>query len=154
MSAASDRVALVRAFLDSVWNAGDLSDLDRFLAPAYTIRDDPGDPWEGQTLDHDAFRTRVAYSRDAFPDLRFDVQEAVDGGDRVVVRWRMSGTHRGDLPGLPATGRSVSVSGLTIYDLADGRIAGHAQAFDRLGLLAQLGRLEAMAGPPPEASPP
>jgi len=136
-----DLTALVAAFLKEVWNAGDVSNLGRYLAPAYTVRNDPGDPWDGRTLDHDAFRARVAYSRDAFPDLQFDIQESIEGDDRVAIRWVMSGTHTGDLPGLPATGRSFSVSGMTFYDFENGQICGHAQAFDQLGFLSQTGSL-------------
>lgn len=133
---------LLNAFVEEVWNAGDVSNLDRYLAPTYTVRDDPGDPWDGQTLDYDAFRTRLAYSRDAFPDLRFDIQESIEGNGRVAIRWVMSGTHEGDLPGLPATGRRFLISGMTFYYFEDGRICGHAQAFDQLGFLSQTGSLD------------
>jgi len=101
----SELITTLTAFMEEVWNAGDFSNLDRYLAPAYTFRNDPGDPWDGRTLDRDTFRTRVAYTRDAFPDLTFDIQESIEGDDRVSIRWVMSVTHKGDLPGLPATGR-------------------------------------------------
>ena len=137
-----DLTSTLAAFMDEVWNGGNVSNLDRYLAPAYTVRDDPGDPWNGQTLDRDEFCVRVAYSRDAFPDLRFDIREAIEGASVVAIRWVMSGTHHGDLPGLPATGRPFSVSGMTFCYFEGGRICGHAQAFDQFGFLSQTRSLE------------
>ena len=137
----SESTATLTAFIREVWNAGDFSNLDRYLAPAYTVRNDPGDPWDGRTLDRDTFRTRVAYARDAFPDLRFDIHESIEDEGRVAIRWVMAGTHAGDLPELPATGRPFLVSGITFYYFEHGRICGHAQAFDRLGFLSQTGSL-------------
>lgn len=137
-----DLTSTLTAFMDDVWNRGDVSNLADYLAPTYTVRDDPGDPWNGQTLDHAGFCVRIAHSRNAFPDLRFDIQESIEGEDRVAIRWIMSGTHQGDLPGLPATGRSFSVSGMTFYYFEAGLICGHAQAFDQFGFLSQTGSLQ------------
>lgn len=53
--------------------------------------------------------------------------------------WLWEGAHRGDLPGFPATGRTVRMSGATVYDFDDrDRLCGHWQAVDRLGLYRQL----------------
>ena len=67
-----DLKSTVASFIDEVWNKGDFSNLRYYLASTYTIRSDPGDPWDGQTIDQNTFKERVAYSRNAFPDLRFD----------------------------------------------------------------------------------
>lgn len=127
--------------MEEVWNHGDFGRLDTFVAAAYEIRNDPGDPWEGQVIDRDTFKQRVLYSRNAFPDLRFDIQEMVEEAQTVVVSWTMSGTHLGDLPDLPATGKSFSVTGITVYYFEAGKVCGHWQAYDRLGFLAQVGYL-------------
>ena len=60
-------------------------------------------------------------------------------GDKVVVSWILRGTQEGQLPGLPASGRQVDVSGLTIYYFHGNKIAGHWQEMDRMGLIQQLG---------------
>jgi len=135
-----DLKARLQAFMDAVWNAGDFSHLDETVSERYTIKHDPGDAWDGQTIDRDTFVKRVMYSRNAFPDLTFDIQEMVTEAQRVVAFWMMSGTHEGDLTNLPATGKTFKVSGITIYDFdAGGRVCGHTQAYDRLGFLAQMG---------------
>ncbi|HEY3328390.1 MAG TPA: ester cyclase [Capsulimonadaceae bacterium] len=127
--------------IDEVWNRGDLTNLESIVADEYEVAGDPGDPWNGQSLDRESFRSRVAYTRGAFPDVRFDVKESLVDGDRVAIRWTMSGTHLGDLLLLPATGKSFAVDGLTFYYFRDGKVAGHRQVFDQLGFLAQIGRL-------------
>ena len=121
-----------------VWSAGDVHAIARLIAPRYTIHSDPGDAWEGQVLDRATYQRRLQYSRTAFPDLAFTVSDLVAAGDRVAVRWRAEGTHAGDLRDLPASGRRLTFSGQTIYEIRDGRIAGHWQVIDRLGFVAQL----------------
>lgn len=132
---------IIRNFFDRVWNTGDATDIAAFIAPAYVIHNDPGDPWEGQTLTREQFGERMATSRAPFPDLSFAINAVIDGGDCVVVSWVMSGTHRAALGDFPATGRSIRVDGMTIYYLADGLLTGHWQVVDRLAVLRQLGML-------------
>lgn len=129
---------LLKDFLDTVWSAGDISDLPRFLAPTYTIRHDPGDPWESQTLSREGFKDRVKKSREMAPDQTFYVVNMVEEEDCVAVSWTWTGTHRGDLPGIAATGRPIKMSGLTIYDFMDGKLAGHWQIADRLSVYQQI----------------
>lgn len=136
-----DLKTTLHTFMEHVWNNGDFDQLESYVAEQYTITHDPGDAWEGQTLDLATFQERVLYSRNAFPDLRFDIQEMIAEGDQVVASWIMSGTHEGDLPQLPASGVHFSITGLTIYSFLDGKVSGHWQAYDRLGFLAQIGFL-------------
>lgn len=75
----------------------------------------------------------------AFPDLRIVFEDAVAAGDRVVTRWRFEGTHAGTLAGVAASGRRVSVEGIRIDRIADGKIAESWMQWDRLGLLEQIG---------------
>jgi predicted ester cyclase len=66
----------------------------------------------------------------------------ISEGDNVVVFWVMSGTHLGPLADLPATGKHFAITGITIYDFdEDGKVAGHIQAYDRLGFAGQMGIL-------------
>ena len=125
--------------LEQVWNKGNLDLVDELIAPPYTIHHDPGDPWDGQSLDHAAFKERVLYSRNAFPDLHFAVQEYVPAEEMVAVSWYLSGTHEGNLAEVPATGKKINLSGITIYYFSNGRITGHWQVIDQLAFLSQIG---------------
>lgn len=133
------RKQLLAHFIHYVWNEGEVDAADFYLAPAYTIRHDPGDPWDGQTLDLAGFKERVRISRAAFPDQRFNTQAMYADGEAVVMTWLWSAIHQGDLPGFPATGKVISMSGATAYGFdEDERLTGHWQIADRLGVFRQL----------------
>ncbi len=127
------------AFLSDVWSQGRLDTIPRYVGDRYQIHHDPGDPWEGHILDPDGFRDRVATSRAAAPDQVFTPVSMLRDGPRIAVSWTWRGTHLGDLPGFPASGQEIAMSGLTIYDF-DGwdMLAGHWQIADRLGVALQL----------------
>jgi len=129
---------IVENFLLEVWNNGDAKAAEKCLASRYTIHHDPGDPWDGQTLDIEGFKDRLRKSRFAFPDQRFTILETIAEDDRVVISWDWTGTHKEDIPGFPASGKVISMTGLTIYYLKEGKITGHWQLVDRLGVFQQL----------------
>jgi steroid delta-isomerase-like uncharacterized protein len=135
----SHRQRLLGNFLREVWSEGDVERCGAYLADTYTLHNDPGDPWHGQALDLAAFKARVRQSRAPFPDQRFDLLEMLSDSSKVMVTWNWTGTHRGDLPHFPATGKVMAMSGATVYyfDGAD-RITGHWQISDRLGIYQQL----------------
>ena len=128
----------LRIFVDLVWNQGDIDQADGFIAARYDIRHDPGDPWDGKTLTLDGFKERVRVSRAPFPDQQFSFVDMSDAEDRVMAMWTWHGTHKGDLPGFPASGRSISMTGATIYYFDGDRICGHWQVADRLSVWHQL----------------
>jgi steroid delta-isomerase-like uncharacterized protein len=129
---------MVSELYGRVWSDGDYSAVERLIAQQYTIHSDPGDAWEGLSIDRRGYVERARFSRDAFPDLAFEMHDLVAAGDRVAVRWSAAGTQLGALPGLPASGRRLRFSGQTIYELKNGWIAGHWQLIDRLGFAQQL----------------
>lgn len=135
----SDNAKTLAEFMRQVWNAGDSSAVDRFLADSYTIHSDPGDPWDGQTLSRKQFVERLVTSRGPFPDLHFDWTDIVAEDDRVVIAWTMRGTQTGPMGGRAASMRSFETKGITIYYFDGGRITGHRQVVDRLTVARQLG---------------
>ena len=76
--------------------------------------------------------------RDAFPDVSVEIDEIVADGDRVAVATTFTGTHEGELMGMAPTGRRVSVTGIDIVRVADGRIVEHRGLTDIVGLMRQL----------------
>ena len=101
------RMGCVRDFLERVWSSGEIDACDDYLADSYTIEHDPGDPWEGRTLDLAGFKNRVRQSRAPFPDQRFAVQAMLAGDAGIAASWTWTATHRGDLPGFPSAGRAA-----------------------------------------------
>jgi steroid delta-isomerase-like uncharacterized protein len=82
----------------------------------------------------------------AFPDFKIELVSQFAAADWAMLEWTMSGTHHGDLPGMPATGRSFSVRGATVLALDDGRISRNSDYWDMAALLTQLGLLPASEG--------
>lgn len=78
-------------------------------------------------------------TRAAFPDFKIVREQRISEGDLTVMRWTASGTHKGEFNGVPATGRWVETSGVTITQIENGRIANEFVYYDRLRLLEQLG---------------
>jgi steroid delta-isomerase-like uncharacterized protein len=79
----------------------------------------------------------------AFPDFRIELASHFAAADSAMLEWTMSGTHQGDLPGMPATGRAFSVRGVTVLALDDGRISRNSDYWDMATLLTQLGLMPA-----------
>ncbi len=129
---------IITRFIEEVWSQGNVDAADDYLAPHYTLHHDPGDPWDGQTLDLIGYKDRVRRSRAPFPDQRFTIQELIAEHDRVVATWQWRGTHQEDIPGFPASGKSIAMSGMTVYIFDGDRIAGHWQIVDRLSVYQQL----------------
>lgn len=96
------------------------------------------------TLEED--KAAVLGWKSAAPDLVMTVEHMVAEGDLVVVRWSGTGTNTGEGNGLPATGRRVTVRGMTLFRFKGGRISEEWSSVDRLGFLQQLGLLPEMGG--------
>jgi steroid delta-isomerase-like uncharacterized protein len=112
---------------------------DEALALASLTEDavyyDPGAP---PSVGHEGQKRRTAALLTAFPDPRFELDDLVAEGDSVAVRWTFHGTHQGPFGPIPATGKRVSMTGITIYRLRDGKIAEARSNFDQMGLMQQL----------------
>jgi steroid delta-isomerase-like uncharacterized protein len=76
---------------------------------------------------------------ESFPDLHITTHELIAEGDMVVQSYTVRGTHRGDMAGLPATGNSMAVGGVSIFEIRDGSIVRHEAFSDFIDVLVQLG---------------
>ena len=129
------RETVTRYFRD-LWTGGDESLIDTLLHPDY-VNHSPGSPT--MSTEREGVRWVLRALRTAFPDLRYEIEDMVIGDDAVAVRTAMSGTHRGDFFGLPATHRSFRVAQMNIEHFRDGRIVAHHRVTDMAELMRQLG---------------
>ncbi len=118
------------------WNQGREEVLDDILAPEFRAHD-PSVP--GGEVDKEGVATAFQAIRIAFPDVRREVCDHVAFGDKIAVRWRVTGTHLGPFNNAPATGRAIDITGITLYRFVGERIAEEWVAMDNLSLLRQLG---------------
>ena len=133
MSAEAYRT-LARRFVEDVWDKGDLAAVEevfsRDVVDHHAVWPAPG--VEGQKQLLTAFRT-------AFPDLHVTSDDILVDGDRIAVRWTARGTHQGELLGIPATGKQVTITGIDILRVADGKIVERWAEDNGLALMQQLG---------------
>jgi steroid delta-isomerase-like uncharacterized protein len=125
---------LVRRFNDA-FNAGDLDEAVAVFAPHAVIHNS-GAP---DPLNIGGFKQFGGVFLTAFPDGELTIEDLLQEGDKVVSRITYRGTHTGDLPGIPPTGKPVTVSAMIIDRFADGKIVESWRLFDQMGMMQQLG---------------
>jgi steroid delta-isomerase-like uncharacterized protein len=135
--ATEENKTIVRRFLEEVWNREDLDILDEVIADTY-IGHDPSFP-TGEIGGRGALKGVLAGIRAGMPDAHVQLHDVMGEGDRTVVRMTVTGTHTGDLFGLPATGRQLSVESFLLSRLHGGRIVEEWALRDTFGLLQQAG---------------
>jgi hypothetical protein len=104
----------------------------RLFAPNYMEHK----PWSGPRL------KKGVRPKTAIPNLKVTVEDAIESGDRVVVRWRAQGTHSGRLTGIKPTGNRIDVTGITIYRFAGGRIVESWAQADMAALAQQCPQIQ------------
>jgi steroid delta-isomerase-like uncharacterized protein len=134
----STNADLVRRFYAAL-DAGDGEALASLVTPDW-VNDDPSMP---PLSGPEGARALAATLTGAFPDFASQILLTVEDADHVAVHVRHTGTHHGDFLGVPATGRAVTVTSTAIVTIRDGRIAENRVVFDALGLLTQLGVIQA-----------
>jgi steroid delta-isomerase-like uncharacterized protein len=129
---------LARRYLAAL-DRGDLAALDEILSPDYRYHL-PGGP---APLDWEQHRQFLTTFYSACPDLSHTVEDMIAEGDRVATRATDRGTQRGELMGIPPTGKPFAITGINIIRIAGGRIAEEWVVFGQLGMLQQLGVMPA-----------
>jgi len=131
-----------RRFFEEIWNKGNFAVANDLVASDYIDHDS-----SNSSAGPESVRQEVSLYRNAFPDLLFAIEDVIAEGDKVVTRLTASGTHERDLPGIPATGKRVTISGIFITRYANGKAAEAWVKFDFLGLYRQLGAIPARGAP-------
>jgi predicted ester cyclase len=125
--------ALLRRFYNDVYVDWNMALVDEVVAPQFTSHD-----WPDGAIGPKAFRKYYAAIRSAVPDARYEVDDLIAEDDRVVVRWRLLGTHRGEFGGIAPTGRAITLRGIAIYRVDAGKLMERWVVSDLHGLLGEL----------------
>lgn len=132
----TDNKHLVEAFIQELFTKGDLAAVDRYLDPGFVSHDAP---FPGAPEGPEGMRLAASRYRQALPDWHTDVEQLIAEGDIVVEIFTARGTHRGDLLGVPGTGKTLTLSGINVFRIAGDRIVERWGRLDQLGVLQQLG---------------
>lgn len=125
---------VIRRFVNEAINNGDSSAMRELIHSDYVYRS-PDQELRGPEALEDLF---TAY-RTGLPDLKTSIDELLASGDKVAISITLRGTHSGDVMGIPATGKEVTVHGMVISRLEDGKIIEEWEILDMLGMFQQLG---------------
>ena len=125
---------VMRRFVEEVINNGNYSALPELVHPSYVYRS-PDQELRGPEALEELF---TAY-RKGLPDLKTSIDDIVVSGAKVVIAITLTGTHYGDLMGIPETGKQVRIHGMVLSRFEDGKIAEEWEILDMLGMFQQLG---------------
>ena len=126
--------ALARSSFEEIMNNVNLAVINEVFSPNYVLHA-PAGPVHGP----EGFKQFVLMYRNAFPDARYTIEEIIVEGDTVVTSWTATGTHLGELMGIPPTGKRGTVTGISIGRYEGGKLVEEWLNFDALGMLQQLG---------------
>jgi steroid delta-isomerase-like uncharacterized protein len=127
--------ALVRRAFEEVWNQGDLDAVDQLFSADFVRHFPIGSGTRGLA----AFRARAQDHRSAFPDWSEQIELMVAEGDLVAVYFSSAGTNVGSFLGNPPTGQQINITEMTIFRIADDKIAEQWLIPDLVSLNRQLG---------------
>jgi len=136
MSVSSAHKLVFGRLYHGVWNDRKLEYLDQVFAKTHALS---APIMAGAAVGPAAYRRHIEGFLKGFPDLKFTVNDTISEKDKLVVDWTITGTHKGEFLGIPATNRKVSISGITINQIAEGKIIESNAIWDGLNLLRQLG---------------
>ena len=125
--------ALVSRMTEQFWNTGNMDVVDTFYTSDFMMHDAMGDS------DLAKFKQGAEAYFAGFPGLHITTDDLVAEGDQVVKRWTASITHGGEYMGVPATGNQITVKGIEIFRIRDGKICEIWSSMDVLGLLQGIG---------------
>ena len=125
---------LVRRLYDEFFFKWNFAVIDDLISPDFIGHEMP----PGMPRGPEGIRQFYGRIRAGLPDVQLSVEDLIGEKDKVVVRWRARGTHRGEVLGIPATGKAVSLTGIAIYRVSKGKIVERWAEVDLLGLTEQL----------------
>jgi steroid delta-isomerase-like uncharacterized protein len=128
----SRRDTILKAW-NGAWGDGDVAAFEQLLAPGYVRRSKSG------SEDYASLRKTIEAMHTAFPDSSTEILEIVEDGTKVAVHWQTTGTHTGEFMDVPATGRSIAVTGASFLRFDGDRLAEEWVVWDPRELLSALG---------------
>jgi steroid delta-isomerase-like uncharacterized protein len=125
--------ALVRRWID-VYNTHNLDSFDEFIAPDYVDHTNK--------VDREGLRKLFIIGFTGFPDWHETIEDIIAEGDKVWIRITYTGTHTSEFMGVAPTGKKVSMAGVDIYRIENGKLIEYWHVSDQMNFNVQLGLIE------------
>jgi steroid delta-isomerase-like uncharacterized protein len=133
--------ALDRRIFEEVWGAYNLDKVEKYFAADFVDHNEvPGLP-----PGREGVKAMVHMFAGAWSDANLVIDVQIADGDKVATRWSSTATHTGELLGIPATGKQIKVTGITISRYEDGKAVESWGEYDSIGMMQQLGVVPAPA---------
>ena len=129
--------AIVGRFFEELLSTDNFAVADELLSPDFRFYF-AGSP---DAMDLESYKEFLAARRSAFPDRRFVVEDMIVEGDKVSARFTMRGTHEGELRGIAPSGKEVTMTGIDMIRLEEGKMVEDRVEVDQLGMMQQLGAI-------------
>lgn len=137
----AENTAIVRRFYDQVWIKRNLEVINELVSPSHALQ---GPNISGSSIGPEAYKRQVLRFLEGYPDLRWTIEDTIADNNKVVACWNIAGTHQGNFMGVSATGKKISVDGVTIHQITGGKIMDSHSIWDTLGMMQQLGAVPPM----------
>jgi steroid delta-isomerase-like uncharacterized protein len=131
-----DNKALARRLIEEAWNQGNMATVDELMAPDHAGHHSLV---PNQATGREFYKQYIVRTRSAFPDFHATIEQQIAEGDLVVTRWSMQGTHQGMFRGHHPTGKQMTVTGIVIDRIVDGKAVEGWMEMDTLHQMQQLG---------------
>jgi steroid delta-isomerase-like uncharacterized protein len=135
----AENKAIIRRLYEEIWNKRKVELVGEIISPSHALQ---APNVSGSAVGPEAYKRQLMLFFAGYPDVHFLVEDTIAEGDKVVACWTLSGTHRGEYLGIPATNKKVSVDGITIHHIANGKIMDSYSNWDALGMMQQLGVIQ------------
>ncbi len=127
---------VVRRLYKEFWNERKLEVADQLVSQSHALT---SPHILGPTVGPAAYKKQIREFVTGFPDLRFTVEDTICEKDKIAAYWTLSGTHKGEFLGVAPTNKKVSITGITIHQIVDGKILDSQAMWDAISLFQQLG---------------
>lgn len=127
---------VVRRLYKEFWNERNLQVVDQLVSQSHALN---SPHIFGPTVGPAAYKKQLTAFVTAFPDLRFIIEQTICEKDKIAVSWTLTGTHKGEFLGIRPTGKKLAVAGVTIHQVADGKILDSQAIWDAISLFRQVG---------------
>jgi predicted ester cyclase len=127
--------AIVRRFFEELLSTDNFAVADEILSPDFRFYF-AGSP---VAMDLESYMEFLVARRAAFPDRRFIVEDMIGEGDKVSARFTMRGTHKGEFRGIAPSGTELTMTGIDMTRISEGKLVEDRVEVDQLGMMQQLG---------------
>lgn len=132
----TENIKKVQRLFSEVYTGGNFALCEELLSPDFQLHDPNAPDFHGGIQ---GFKKWEGAFHQAFPKKQSMIDELLTAGDKVVVRWTVTGKQEGDLPEIPNTGKEFKLTGMMIFAFTQGKISAIWNQWDKYGLYRQLG---------------